>query len=326
MKTQSKRCIRILLTVILTLQMVFASGIRGFAMETPNVSINPDVEISGLSLVLSGEIGLNFHLKVTRGYRSGVVVLESAGKEPIVENISDCPVKDGCYIITCYLSAIELSTPVTLSVYAAEDIEYENPLAQETQSVENYVALLNQNEKATEAEKLVGRKLISYGHYAQLALSETNGWEIGVDYVETKFYEQLVAESKDFKPYKIKWQKSSETLKRLSMSLKLDYRTGIHLYFPLDEKPTVTVNGEAIEATESERLENNYEVFIDGINALNLGEEYEVTVNTLTFSLSALSYCYLAVTKSARESTVNAIKALFDFYQAIAYYNAVKGE
>ena len=111
------------------------------------------------------------------------------------------------------------------------------------------------------------------------------------------------------------------------MSLRLDYNTGIHLYFPLEEKPTVVVktvsmeSAEAIEVTKSERLEDCYEIFIDGINALNLEEECEITVNDVTFTLSVFSYCKYAIDNQVDEEVIDAMRALYDFHQAVVAYN-----
>ena len=331
MKTQGKRCISILLTVILTLQMMFVSGITVFAdgTETPIVPSNPDVQINGLSLILNGEIGLTFYVYVAKPYRGGTMEFTFMDEEPITMNITDCPVDNSThrFMATYYLSAIELSEPVTLSVYAADDFEHEDPLAQASYSAAEYVALLNDDKEATENEKNVGITLIKYGHYAQLACSEANGWEIGKDYKETicPTDDELRFDASVFKDYTIEWQKHSETVNHLAMSLRLDYKTGIHLYFPLEEKPTVTVNGEAVEVTESERLENNYEIFIEGINALNLEDEYEITVNDATFTLSAFSYCNLAVQHNTSQNTIDAMRALYEFYQATVDYQTSKG-
>ena len=331
MKTQGKRCISILLTVILTLQMMFVSGITVFAdgTETPIVPVTTKPSIKGLSLILSGEIGLTYHVYVPRKYRDGVMVLEFMDEKPITMNITDCKRDDSTnlYMATYYLSAIELSEPVTLSVYAADDFEHEDPLARASYSAEEYVALLKDDKEATEKEKNVGITLIKYGHYAQLACSEANGWEIGKDYKETicPTDDELRFDASVFKDYTIEWQKHSETVNHLAMSLRLDYKTGIHLYFPLEEKPTVTVNGEAVEVTESERLENNYEIFIEGINALNLEDKYEITVNDATFTLSAFSYCNLAVQHNTSQNTIDAMRALYEFYQATVDYQTSKG-
>lgn len=320
MKAQGKRSISILLALILTLQMMFVSGITVFAdgTETPVVPVDSGVEINGLNLVLSGEIGLTYHVYVPRKYRDGIMVLKCMDEE-ITMNINNCDRdNDLRYTATYYLSAIELSEPVTLTVYAVDGTTV---LAYKSCSAEDYVKLLLEDEIATEKEKNIAKTLINYGHYAQLACSEANGWVIGEDFAETTEFYAPTVDTSVFDGYEIEWQNHTATVNRFSMSLKLDYKTGIHLYFPLAEKPTVTVNGEEVEVMESERLENNYEIFIEGINALNLEDEYEITVNDVTFTLSPFSYCYLAVQHNTSENTIDAMRALYEFYQATVDYN-----
>ncbi|MCQ2450788.1 MAG: hypothetical protein MJ080_02265 [Clostridia bacterium] len=318
-----KRLISILLALILTLQL----GITAFAdTETPIVSPT-DVDIYGVSIVLSGEIGLTFHVKVGKPYWGGTMELKFKEKEdsaPITLNIKDCP-SEGLTLFTAtyYLSAIELSEPVMITVFDANH----KMLAQDSCSAQEYVNLLRFDKKATEKEKKVGISLIKYGHYAQLACSETNGWEIGKDYKETTCPEtdELQFDAAVFDDYEIIWKNHTAEFNQFLMSLQLDYKTGIHLYLPLKDKPTVTVNGEAVEVTVSERYENYYETYIDGINAFNLEEEYEVTVNDVTFTLSAFSFCNLVVSNGGNENTVNAMRALYEFYQAIIDYKTAKG-
>ncbi len=314
-----------MLSLFLALIFTFQYGFTAFAdTETPYVPLS-DVDIYGVSLVLSGEIGLTFHVKVKKQYWGGIMELKFENKEdvvPIILNFKDCPSEGlGLYTATYYLSAIELSEPVMLTVFDADG----GVLVQKSCSAEEYVGLLKQDEKATEEEKNVGITLINYGHYAQLACSKANGWEIGEDYKETGEYYKPTVGTSAFNGYKIKWQKHSATPCHFSMSLRLDYKTGIHLYFPFAEKPTVTVNGEAVEVVKSERLENNYEIFIDGINALNLENEYEITVNDVTFNLSAFSYCNLAVKRNTSQNTIDAMRALYEFYRATVYYQSSKG-
>lgn len=304
-----KKFVSLLLTVALLATMFTVFSL-------PASAVDSEVSIEGVSLVLSDGIGLAFRVYVPQKYRSGVMVLEFMDDKPIVVNIADCPHgNDKRYTVTYYLNAIELSEQVTLYVYAEYDDEHSSPLARASCSVEECVALLKDDEKAPEQEKVVAEALMKYGYYAQLACSDTNGWTIGKDYAETIHpVDELGCDVSVFKSYGIDWAKHPETPLNFSVSLQLDYKTGIHLYFPLDEKPTVVVNSEAVEVTDSDRLENTYEVFIEGINLLNLEDKYEITVNTATFMLSAFSCCNSMISDNADENTVNALRALYELY------------
>lgn len=321
MNIHGKRSLAVLAAAILAVQMIFASGIMVFSDDTETEIIPTDsgVEINGLNLVLSGEIGLTFHVYVPRKYRSGTMVLEFMGEKTSPAIINECPQdSDYRYTATYYLSAIELSEPVTLTVYDADG----NPLARKTRSAEDYINQLLDEGGATDKEKNIAETLINYGHYAQLACSEAKGWVIGEDYAETTEFYAPTVDTAVFDKYEIDWLNPTEALPQFSMSLRLDYKTGIHLYLPLDEKPAVTVNGEAAEVIEIDRSGNKYEIFIEGINALNLEDEYEITVNDVTFTLSAFSYCHLAASYNSSANTIDAMRALYEFYQAIVAYNS----
>ncbi len=312
-----KQITSILLALILALQL----GITAFAggTETPIIPTGDNVKINGLSLVLSGEIGLTFYVYVDKQYRNGTMKFTFMGKEQTPFNITSCPPDSSTrrYMATFYLTAVELSEPVTLTVCDSDGQKLDEKVC----SAEDYVELLREDEDATEKEKKVAETLINYGHYAQLALSEANGWVIGEDYKETTEFYAPTVDTSVFDAYEAEWQNRSAEFNKYSMSLELDYKTGIHLYLPLTEKPTVTVNGKAAEVTKSERLENNYEIYIDGINALNLENKYEITVNDVTFTLSAFSYCNLAVTHESSQNNIDAMRALYEFYQATVAYN-----
>ena len=324
-----KRTYKIFVSIILVISVLLISAVPAFAggVEMEDMPDDPPiesrVEISGLNLILSGEIGLAWHISVPDTYQQkGYVKLEfedaDDDEEPIIYNITDCKQDlEKRFVAIFYLSAIELSRKVKITVYDKNGVV----LASKTKSAEEYVKLLLQEGNATEKEETVAKTLINYGHYAQLACSEANGWKVGEDVPETTAFYVPAVDASVFDAYDIEWQKHSATFHQFSMSLKLDYKTGILLYVPTAEKPTVTVNGEAVEVVKSERIENNYEFEIKGINALNLEDEYEITVNDATFTLSAFSYCKLAVQHNTSANTIDAMRALYEFYQATVNYN-----
>ena len=320
MKKFGKRMASVILALIMILQIMFVSGITAFAdNETPIVPIDdkPEVKINGLNLILDGEIGLVYHVYVPDEFLNGYVVL-SCKEDSVTTNIKDCKDKDLNlrYVFTWHLSAIELSEKVTITVYDKDDIE----LATLSRSAEDYAKLLLKDEKATESEKKVAETLINYGHYAQLACSEANGWVIGEDYAETTAFNAPTVDTSVFSDYAIDWSTRSGSFGNLSMSLRLDYKTSIMLYIPVEEKPTVKVNGEEAEAVLSERVENTYQIEIPGINALCLTNEYTVEINDVTIKLCAFSYCKLAVQHNKSQNTIDAMRALYEFYDATDKY------
>lgn len=294
--------------------VTIASGITadfGFPEET-------GVDISGLNLILTGEIGLTFHTVVPDKYLDGTFVMTSRTGEEVTLNIAEC-YKDslGRYMAKYNVSSIELSEPITLTVYDKDG----NPLATKEKSVEDYGKWLLDSGDTTEAEKDVIRALLNYGHFAQIECSEYEGWEIGTDYAETAKYADLTTADSAFNEYTYTWTGYDSEIHKIGVQLDLDYKTDVLLHFPTAEKPTVLINDEAAEVEESPIEEYNYLIRIEDISALDLAKEFSVKVNDkITLTLSAMSYCKLAIEKGS-ENCKNAVKALYEFYQATVKYN-----
>lgn len=282
---------------------------------TVNAAYGESVDINGLNLVLTGEIGLVFHTVVPDKYLDGTFRLTSTNGETVTYNINDCGQdEDGRYLAKYNLSAIELSEPVTLTVLNADG----KPITAKTKTAEEYGQTILASEDATEKEKNVVGTLLNYGHFAQITCAENNGWEIGRDYAATAEYSELTAADSVFDKYACTTSGSDETIKGMNIQLSLDYKTDINLTFTADKEPTVTVNG---EGTEVETVGDRYRVVIKGISALRLAKEYTVVINNkLTMKLSALSYCQLT-NGQQNENNINAVKALYEFYKSAVAYN-----
>ncbi len=283
-----------------------------------NAAYGESVDINALNLVLTGEIGLTFHTVVPERYLDGSFVLTSRTSDTVTYKISECG-KDaeGRYLAKYNLSSIELSEPVTLTVCDKDG----NAITSKTKSAEEYGKVLLEDESVTEKEKDVVRTLLNYGHFAQIECADNNGWEIGTDYAETAQHGELTTDNSVFDAYKANWTKHDASLTKIGVQLRLGYTTDINLYFPLTEKPTVTVNGEAVEVEEYTLKEYNYRICIESISALDLDDEFTVEVNgNISITLSAFSYCKLVVGQTD-EKNINSVKALYEFYQATVKYN-----
>lgn len=334
MKKHTKRTVSIVLALILSLQLILLSGLAAFASGAPEMpEVNPKIQIKGVSLALRGEIELIFHFDVPSNYPDSYVEVfkyddDRGGKyDTVKKNTADCtPLDDNwLYTVAYPLSAVELSEEIYLEIFDNAG----TPLAQAGYSAEEYAKTLLDSEKATDKEKEVARTLVNYGHYAQLACGEANGWSVGDKYPETAAIGALKTDPSVFEndEYDIKWSTRTGSFDTFSMSLELDYKTGMRLYIPLEDAPdTVTVNGKNTQAKKSTRVAGTYEVFIGGINALNLADEYTVVIDEVEFCLCAFSYCKLAVRSAKKQSTVNAMCALYEFHKATdRYLNPTQG-
>lgn len=321
MRICGKRLLSVLMAFSIAVQMMFAFGVFVFAdgPETPIVDIDdPKVLINGMNLILKGEIGFVYHVYVPKEYRDGYMELEFMDEEPVRMLIKDCPRdSDLRYTATQYLGAVELSEPITLTVYDKDNAV----LATMTRSAEDYAKMLIKDPKTTDKEKQVAKALINYGHYAQLACSEANGWVIGEDFKATTAFNAPTVDNSVFDKYEIKLENFTSEYNKVSMALRLDYKTGIIVYIPAENKPYVAVNGVEVEVNPREGVEGSYEAEIKGINVLNLEDEYKITINDASMTLCALSYCKLAVERNTSINTIDAMRTLYEFYQATVSYN-----
>lgn len=283
-----------------------------------NVSYGESVDINGLNLVLTGEIGLTFHTVVPDRYTNGSFVLTSRTGDTLTYKIDECGKDgDGRYLAKYNLSSIELSEPITLTVCDEEGF----PICSETKSCEEYGKTLLEDETVTEKEKKIIRALFNYGHFVQIECSGLKGWEIGKDYIGTEKYANLSTDESVFDDYAIEYYDSDPDLAAIGVQLNFDYKTGINIYFAIDEKPAATVNDESIEVESYEDNEYRYRIKIKDISALDLARTFEITLNGIkTMTLSAMSYGKLAAEKGSVD-TINAVKALYEFYQETVKYN-----
>ena len=313
------RIAALLLAFITALQMM--SGVFVAASEeTPIVPVDePKVTVNSVNMILDGEIGLVFHVTVPDEYLDGYVTLTCKG-DTVKTEIRDCTERDKNlrYLFTRHLSAIELSEQVCITVYDKNGTS----LATMSRSAEDYAKLLRNNARATEAEKKVAETLINYGHYAQLACAEANGWSVGKDCTATTAFYAPTVDASAFSDYAVDWIARSERFEHPSMSLRLGCNTAILLYIPVKEKPTVKVNGKTVEAVPSAYVENTYEIEIPGIHALNLADEYTVEADDAVFKISAFSYYALAAEHSASRNTVDTVRAMYELYDATEKYLA----
>lgn len=285
---------------------------------TVNVAYGESVDINGLNLILTGEIGLVFHTVVPDRYLDGSFTLSCRTDDPVTYKISECG-KDskGRYLAKYNLSAIELSEPVTLTVYDKSG----NVITSKSKTAEEYGNVILADKDATDKEKKVVKSLLNYGHFAQIECSEYNGWEIGEDFAETIQYGELTVDKTIFRNYYVDYSDVDPKITKIGYQLTLGYKTDVTLYFLTDEKPTVTVNGEEAAVNTYDLGGLAYGITINDICALDLAKKFTVVVNgKMTVTLSALSYCKLTVAQND-DDCINAVRALYEFYAATVDYN-----
>ncbi len=286
------------------------------------------------SLVLSGEIGVNFYMdlsmlnpdELSQCYMTFTVGTGSKIKTPKAEFKEDLKSKDGEYYgFTCYVNAIQMADPIKATFHYPTG-DGEKTVKRGDYSVRLYVVGANDLDETTVA---LARALINYGHFVQLYLSELRHWTIDTDYAEIKliegtevsYYTEQVKE--EVADYAIIREHSNQDIAAITFSLVLDSETAIRVYFRPSENYTggltATVGG---KTTEIKSLsDGRFLLEIPNIAAHELGKRFAIvakTVNgTANVNVSALSYVQSMLNKDdANTDAKNAVCAIYDYYKA----------
>ena len=280
------------------------------------------VVYTGASLTLGSDLDLNIFV----AFETGVVPSAEALSCTVggVETEGRIGVsKDGRTIFICPVNTLQMADTVVV-VYTADGVDYEFEY-----SVLDYLASIIAGDYIDEA-KTAAKKLIGYGHYAQIALKETHGFAddkyTAIGMPEGESAPDTSADRAD--EYAPVSEGSDGNITGLSISLTLDGRTAVNLYVTCgdvpDDVPVVKIDGAAAAAVKTD---GRYRVTIPDIAAGDLGVSYRVKIGGLTLDLSALSYVNIVLNSPSRSQDYkNAMAALYDYYlAAVDYAEAMKG-
>lgn len=284
--------------------------------------VNPTenaVNFKSVSLVLSGEIGVNFFVELPDAAKVDGAYMEFTvnGKSTRVDYSGAGHPKNssGYYQFTCSVNSIQMADTIT-AVYhygsnASAPVEY---------SVETYLNVLKNGAYSTQLKNLAA-KLQDYGYYAQQMFAEKNGWTIGVEHQGVSSEGVTVLSPgamQDFSANALSLNASLPAgVTFAGYSLNLDSYTSINMYFDITGAvPSFTLDGAPVTAALVSG--NRYRVAIPNITAGNLDHSYKLRVNnTCEFTVSAFSYAHTAsqiagTTKDALKKTLMALKNYSD--------------
>lgn len=160
----------------------------------------PVPEFKGHSILLTGQIGLQFFLELPEGktasdYPGSYVTFE--GNKVNSETHHALPTNPAeingqvtdKYLFTVNLSSIQMADKVTPTFHYTEDGTAKT-VTGEPYSVKDYIdwALNIGASYLNDQQSAIIPKLADYGHYAQIYLSRQNGWTIGTNYAEMTTY------------------------------------------------------------------------------------------------------------------------------------------
>ena len=284
------------------------------------------------SLVLSGQIGLNFFLDLPPidgvNYSESYITFNIKGNRTARANYNpNFRNQDGSlYGFTCYLSSIEMADPITVTFHYGDDGEI-----QEVYSIRQYVEEFNAIGGAPyEVQHLVD-SLADFGHYYQTFLSINNKWELG----ENGLHRHMPARSfineerinmtrEESAAYAMVENLGESQIKDVNFGLVLSSETTLYLNLTMKEgykggTPVAKIGNRRLKVTR--RPDGRYRIMIPNIKASELGTTYQVSITAgqeCTVSVSAMSYVNRILLDQGNldASIIPAVTALYTYYMA----------
>ena len=287
------------------------------------------------SVVLTGEIGVNFFLELPTDYcdfsdsymtfRIGSGSAEQRdGFDPNHMNSARTR-----YGFTCYVTSIQMADAITATFHYGD-----GKSVSKTYSVAQYIDSVEKNQGSYSAKTIaLVHALADYGHYAQLYLADINGWTIGEDYAamtahyaESFDYASILTEVRG-----MAFDKSGiagSNVEKATYKLHLDSKTTLDVYLTPQSGTELTAsavfNGRKYEAVKQSN--GRYLVRIPDIPAHRLGEMITVTGtagNAFSVKVSALSYVRSVLNSSASgRAAKDCLSALYSYYAAVRAYRS----
>ncbi len=320
-----------------TAYFAYSNKVSDGANIKETVEVTPRVaEVERYSVTLSGNIALNFYMKLSRDVledsRARVVFTLPDGSKKSVYVKNATLTDDGLYMFTCNVAAKEMASSVKAQLVTSTDksevfaysvkeyAEYILDKAQNIGGVAGGIAggiagdsgnISNssnsgniQASEYTKAAPLV-KAMLNYGAYAQ----EYFGYNKDVLANESLSEDEKMLKETDLSDYGYKLEGEEAGVRYYGSKLSLESETAIKHYFYIEDEeniPKFTVNDKAVVP---QKKGGYYEVKITGILAQNLDEVIVVKAGNLTLNYNALSYAKLAM-QGNDNSLKNVMKAL----------------
>ncbi len=286
--------------------------------ETNHFSIyvvaTPVAELTGHSLTLSGNIGVNFYMDL-----SSVALADESAKVQFnyADKTVEVPLSQGEYTsngykFTCEVPAKDMSTEITCKVVTS--IQESQSF---TYSVKEYAEYMLADTDTYYAECDIVRSMLNYGAAAQ----EYFGYNTD-NLANSSFTEdEKMTEEVDFSDYAFVISEEDENVTYYGSSLSLESEVAIKHYFIVDKGIDVSalnvmVNGKKAELTKSG---NMYVLKIADIPAQDIYDAYEVVVGDITLEYSVASYGEIAQLAGKTE-IMKVMNALGTYSQYAQWY------
>ena len=295
-------------------------------------------EFKTQSLLLSGQIGLNFYMELPEGagaeYEDSYMTFEISGEGTITERDDfdrGCMNSTGKYYgFTCYVSSIQMADTITATYHYRKDGTEKT--VEKTYAVKEYFSAYDEKIAPSASAELTTlvHAVADYGHYAQLYLSEQNGWEIGTAYAEMdKYYTtsyDLDSIAGALARYAVvKVNETNGDLDAITCTIVMDSDTTIRILLKpsagYTEVPAVTIGTESV--TPVLQSDGRYRIEIRNLPAQMLSNMYTISVTTAngsaTINVSVLSGAN-SMAGSTKTATKNAGAAIYSYSKAADEY------
>ena len=286
------------------------------------------------SLVLGGELGLNFFLDLPAydgidytGSFMSFTVNDKTVEDPFDPADTDLN-GSGYYGFTCNLNALQLADEIT-AVYHYRVNGAEQTVSQ-TFTAEGYLNALLDDGGVSDEVKALARSLLDYGYHSQVFLSRLENRTEYTDHTRVSTYftvsysEEQVADILKALADQEFLRGRNRNIRSVSCSLVLDSVTSVYLYLTPAAGYSGAVSAllDEVSVPVTQEADGRYLVVIPAISADRLGDMHHIEILTdgaepMTVQLSALSYVKACLENEASSSEmVNAMAALYHYYKA----------
>ena len=288
------------------------------------------------SLVLSGQIGVNFYMDLNclsdTVKNAGVMEFTVGGSpERKVVPFSSETNDNGYNRFTCYVSSIQMADTIT-AVYRYQNSDGKESTVDMTYSVQTYIESALKKNNSVELDDLL-KAINDYGYYAQIYLSQYSKkpWVYGTDHaaMSESYTDAYGYTAEQLSGFAVGDSLNAD-ISNVYYSLTLDSDTAVNLYVEPADGYTGDITAKlGEEDLPVVRTGGRYKITLSGISAHRIADIYTVTITTLsgdsTVNVSALSYAY-AVLSSEDSPARDVMCALYDYYlKAAAYQNSLNG-
>lgn len=238
------------------------------------------------------------------------------------------------YGFRCCVTSVQMADPITATLHYGNGLTVEH-----TYKLTDYLDKYYYASATPELLRNVVGAMKDYGHYAQIALAEVNGWEIGKDHLETNATNVYTASDIEearqaVDDYAKSWNVGNSGIKSIGYRLALDADTIIELFI----RPNDDYNGNVsaysrgvIGITDTsaniavKQSDGRYLVQISGIPAHRL--DYTNVIRVVTdkgefdVKVSALSYVNTILnSEKYNDNMKKAVTSLYKYYKAAKEY------